>query len=95
MGLKAAYQEKLEAQIKEWSAKLTEMKAKADKAGADAKIQMYKQIDQLQAQKETAQQKLSQIKTAGAESWEALKAGSEKTLGDMKKTWEAIKSKFQ
>jgi hypothetical protein len=95
MGLKEAYQEKLEAQVKEWAVKLTELKAKADQAGADAKIQMYKQIDQLQAQKEAAQQKLSQIKSAGAESWEALKAGSEKTLADMKETWKALKSKFQ
>ena len=52
MKLKEAYQEKLEAQVKEWTAKLAEMKAKADQAGADAKTQMYKQIDQLQAQKE-------------------------------------------
>jgi uncharacterized coiled-coil DUF342 family protein len=95
MGLKEAYQEKLEAQIKEWSAKVTELKAKADQAGADAKIQMYQQIDQLRARKDAAQQKLTEIKAASADSWEALKTGSEKALGDLKKTWESMKSKFQ
>jgi uncharacterized protein YbjQ (UPF0145 family) len=94
MGLKEAYQEKLEAQIKEWTAKLTEMKAKADQAGADAKIKMYQQIDQLGARKEAAQEKLNEIKAASAESWEALKAGSEKALEEMKKTWESMKAKF-
>lgn len=94
MGLKEAHQEKIEAQIREWSAKLQEFKAKADKASAEAKIQMYQQIDNLQAKKEAAQQKLNEIKAAGAESWEALKAGSEKALAEMKKTWEEMKSKF-
>jgi seryl-tRNA synthetase len=84
MGLKEAYQEKIEAQIKEWTAKLQEYKAKADKASADVKIQMYQQIDHLRAQKEAAQQKLNEIKAASGDSWEALKAGSEKVLDEMK-----------
>jgi len=40
MGLKEAYQEKMEAQLKEWTAKLAEMKAKADLASADAKVHL-------------------------------------------------------
>jgi hypothetical protein len=94
MKLKEAYQEKFEAQIKEWSAKLQEYKAKADKASADAKIQMYQQIDRLRAQKEAAQHKLSEIKAASGETWEVLKAGSERALEEMKKTWEEMKSKL-
>jgi len=94
MRLKEAYQEKIEAQIKEWTAKLQEYKAKADMANADAKIQMYRKIDRLRAQKEAAQQKLSAIKAASGDSWEALKAGSERALEEMKKTWEEMKSKF-
>ena len=94
MGLKEAYQEKIEAQLKEWSARLHELKAKADKATADAKIEMDQQIDHLRAQKDAAQHKLNDLKGAGAESWETLKAGSEKALGEMKKTWESLKGKF-
>ena len=94
MGLKEAYQEKIEAQIREWTAKLQEYKAKADKASADVKIQMHQQLDHLRAQKEAAQQKLNEIKAASGESWEVLKAGSEKALEEMKKTWESVKSKF-
>jgi chromosome segregation ATPase len=95
MGLKESYQEKLEAQIKEWSAKLTELKAKADKAGAEAKVQMNQQIDQLRARTETAQQKLNEIKAASADTWEHLKASSEKAVEEMKKTWGSLKSKFR
>jgi hypothetical protein len=94
MGLKDAYQEKIEAQIKEWSAKLAEMKAKADKAGGDAKIHLYQQIDAMKARKEAAEEKLGELKQASAESWETLKEGMEKTLDEVKKTWEAMKAKF-
>ncbi|MFZ5449509.1 MAG: coiled coil domain-containing protein [Thermodesulfobacteriota bacterium] len=95
MGLKEAYQEKIEAQIKEWTARVQEYKAKADKASADIKIQMYQQIDRLRAQKEAAQQKLDEIKAASGDSWETLKAGSEKALDEVRKTWETLISKFK
>jgi hypothetical protein len=94
MGLKEAYQEKIEAQLKEWTAKLHEYKAKADKASADVKIQMYAQIDQLKAKKAALQEKLDETKTASGDSWEVLKGGSEKILEEMKNTWEGMKSKF-
>jgi len=95
MGLKEAYQEKLEAQLKEWSAKLNELKAKADKATAGAKVKMYQEIDDLKAKKEVAQQKLDEIKAAGAEKWESLKAASEKTMEDLKSKWASVKAKFR
>lgn len=94
MGLKEAYQEKLEAQIREWTAKLTELKVKADQAGADAKVHLYQQIEQFRARNQAAQQKLDEIKAASAESWETLKAGSERALDEVKKTWQSMKAKF-
>jgi hypothetical protein len=95
MGLKEAYQEKIEAQLKEWSAKISELKAKADKATADAKVKMYQEIDDLKAKREAAQQKLDDLKAAGAEKWENLKAASDKALEDLKGKWESIKAKFK
>ena len=44
MGLKEAYQEKLEAQFKEWSAKVMELQAKTEMAKADAKIELHKHL---------------------------------------------------
>ena len=47
-GKRKAYEEKLEAQLKEWSAQVALLKAKADNARADAKIEYYKIVDTLQ-----------------------------------------------
>jgi predicted nuclease with TOPRIM domain len=94
MGTKEAYQEKIEAQIKEWSTKLKEYKARADQAGAEVKVQMYQRIDRMRTQKEAAQEKLNEIKAANTQGWDALKTGTEKVVGTLKQTWEEMKSKY-
>ncbi len=94
MGLKETYQEKMEAQIREWTAKIKELKARADQATADLKIKMYKEIDELKARQAEAQKKLDQIRGASAEKWESLKASSEQVMEEWKKKWENVKSRY-
>jgi hypothetical protein len=48
------YVQKMEAQLKEWSAALDRMKAKADKASAETKLKMQRQIDDLKGAFERA-----------------------------------------
>lgn len=94
MGLKEAYQQKMEAQLKEWSAKIDLLKAKADKAEAGAKVEYYKQIDELRVKAEAAQTKLQQVKEAGEEAWETFKDGAEKAWAELKKAVESASAKF-
>ena len=91
MGLKEAYQEKLEAQFKEWSAKVMELQAKTEMAKADAKIELHKHLQTLKAKQEVAQQKLKELKEAGADAWEKAKPDLEKALENLKSAWESIK----
>ena len=94
MGLKEAYQEKLEAQLKEWSAKVKELQAKAGSAKADAKIELQKQLEGLHAKQEVAQEKLKEIKEASAAAWEKAKPGVEKAMTDLNSAWQRIKKQF-
>lgn len=94
MESKKAYQEKLEAQLKEWSAKIEELKGKGKKATAEAKVELDKQIEALRAKQEVVQQKVKQIKEAGSEAWEKLKGEAEKAVAEGKSLWEKVKAKF-
>ncbi len=94
MGLKEAYQEKLEAQLKEWSAKVKELQAKAEVAKADAKIELQKHLETLRAKHEAAQGKLKEIKEAGAAAWEKANPGVDKAMADLTSAWERIKKHF-
>ncbi|GJQ50784.1 hypothetical protein KsCSTR_30960 [Candidatus Kuenenia stuttgartiensis] len=87
MDKRKAYEEKLDAQLREWRSKIENLKAKADKANAEAKIEYYKNIDSLENDYKALQGKLQQLKSAAEESWEDIKAGSETA-------WEALKSAF-
>ena len=90
-----AYDEKLDAPFGDWSAQITLLKAKADKAKADAKIGYYKKIEALERKKEVAGTRLRELKNAGDEAWEELKAGTEKAWDEVKTAYHKTASKFK
>ena len=90
-----AYEEKLEAQFEEWNAQIALLKAKADKAKAEAKIEYYKYLEALQHKQEAAGTKLHELKTAGDEAWEELKTGAEKAWDEVKAAYHSAASKFK
>ena len=79
-----AYEEKLDAQFKEWNAQIALLKAKADKVKADAKIGYYKKIETLERKQEIAGTRLRELKNAGDGAWEELKTGAEKAWDEVK-----------
>ena len=89
MGIKESYEKKLQAQLDEWSAEIDKLKAKADNAEADAQLEHYKRIEELQSMQESAANKLTELKDAGDDALEDLQAGIDSTwesLGDALKS---------
>ncbi|MEW6246399.1 MAG: coiled coil domain-containing protein [Nitrospirota bacterium] len=90
-----AYQDKLEAQIKEWAAKIEVLKSKAEQAEASAKIEYHKQIEAISTKYEAAHTKLRELKEAGEDAWESLKTGAEKAWADLKEAVEHATAKLK
>lgn len=90
-----AYEEKLDAQLEEWNAQIALLKARADKARAEAKIEYNKTIEALQHKQDEARTKLHEIKTAGDEAWEDMKTGAEKAWDEVKAAFHSAASKFK
>lgn len=85
MSMKESYQQKLQAQMDEWSAEIDKLKARADKQNADVKLEYYEQIEGLRVKQKAATDKLSALMSASDDAWEELKAGVESawfTLGE-------------
>lgn len=95
MDKRKAYEEKLDAQLEEWNAQIALLKARADKAKAEAKIEYYKTIEALQRKQDEAGAKLRELKTAGDEAWEDIKTGSEKAWDEVKAAFHIAASKFK
>jgi hypothetical protein len=94
MSKKEAYEKKLEAQLQEWKTDIDKMKAKADKADAEAKLEYYKQIEELRTKQEAAQKKLTELKAAGESAWEDLKAGIDLAWTSLGESIKSARSRF-
>jgi len=87
--------DQLAAQLKEWSAKIDELEAKARVAKADVETNYENEIKQLKDKRDAAMKKLQELKGASAEAWEILKAGAETSWADLKKAVTAASEKFK
>jgi len=90
-----AYEKKLDAQLNALNAQIELLKAKADKAKVEAKIDYYETIEALQHKQKDAKAKLQELKTAGDEAWEDLKTGAEKVWAEVKTAYHDASSRFK
>ena len=91
---KEAYKAKMEAQLKIWSARLDGFKAKAEKASAEAKVELLKHVDELKAFEASAKKHVAEVETAAAESWQKAKGGLEHTWNQLSGSIEAVWAKI-
>ena len=85
MKTREAYLEKLEAQFEEWRAKAEVLKAKADKARTQAKIDYEKELTEIRAKQEAVQEKMKDLKDVGTGAWEDLRKGVESAWNEFTK----------
>jgi uncharacterized coiled-coil DUF342 family protein len=95
MSTKDAYKQKLQAQLSEWNAEIEKLRAKADNAEADARIEYQKQIEELRSMHETASAKLAELKGASDDAWEDLKVGIDRASSSLSEALKAAKSRFK
>ncbi|MGM0652278.1 MAG: hypothetical protein ACQES4_05790 [Bacillota bacterium] len=81
---KKAYQEKIEAQLKEWQAEVNKLRAQAEGKSADAKIVYMEKVKELEKEMEQARDKLESLKKAGENTWEEAKKEVEKEIVELK-----------
>jgi hypothetical protein len=95
MGTKDAYQEKLDARLKEFSIELEKLKAKASVMNADVRLQYERQLAELQSKREHADVKLGEIKHAGEGAWRELRTGAEHAFEELRRGARNAASKFK
>lgn len=95
MTAKQDFQQKLETQLKEWDAKLDELKAKALETKAEIRADYEKQLEILASKRATAQAKMQELRLRTEDAWEDLKGGTEKAWDEMRKALDQIASRFK
>ena len=94
-GSREHYQEQIESKLNEWGEEVEQIRKKADKLGAEARVKYQEQIEDLRARQETARKKLEDLKRTGGEAWEDLRSGAESALDELKKGVEGAVAKLK
>lgn len=94
-GMKKAYREKTEAQLREWGARIEGLRNKAAQLGADAKIGALEKIEELKKKVSEGTESLRELDTAGDADWEKLRSKLEGIAGGVKKGIEDITARFK
>ena len=89
--LRKAYESSLEAQLALWKADIDVLQAKARRAEVGAKVQFDKTLDRLQHTHAEAGKRLRSLQETGDETWESVKAGTEKAWSEFRDLFHATK----
>lgn len=95
MSKKEAYQKKLQGQLDEWRAEIDKLKARAEAADGDARLEYYKHVEELRARQNAASEKLEELRTASDEGWEDLKAGVDSAWDSLSRSIKSAASRFK
>jgi chromosome segregation ATPase len=95
MATKEEYQAKMESQLKDVTAKLADLMAKADQATSGAKEKYHGQISALKAKLQDTEGRLRELKSSGGDAWTALRDGTEKAWSELRGAVDGALSKFK
>jgi uncharacterized protein YicC (UPF0701 family) len=95
MKTKEEYIESLASELKEWSAQIDLLTAKAETATAEAKLKYAEELDALRAKKQAAAEKIKELEGASGDAWETVKETAERVWDDVRTGLASVASKFK
>jgi chromosome segregation ATPase len=78
-----AHVEKMEAELKEWGARLDKLTTEAHATRADVKADYRKRLDDLRQKYVAAENRFAELKAAGNGKWEIFQGGVEAAWYDL------------
>jgi len=95
METKDVYKQKMEAQLKEWTAQINLLEAKIENAGADLKVKGADELKALRAKQHAAAEKMKELEKASGEAWDQVKDTADKIWDELKTGVANAYSKFK
>ena len=90
-----AYREKLEAQLKEWKAKIEMLEKKAAEASGETKTELMRAIGELRQKNGLVKEKWAELQKESSAAWDTMKEGLEKAASEFKSTLNKVVSRFK
>lgn len=90
---KETYQDKIETELRVWSDRIEQLKAKVSTAQAEATATYQEQFNELATRQAEVAQKLRTLQQAGSDQWEDLRSSIEKALVALEESFDRTKEK--
>lgn len=94
MSMKVEYQNKLQEELDQLKAQIAKLTIMAEDADVHSHPDILNEIKELNAHKDTAQQRLDDIQAAEENNWMELKVSIEKTWHDLEEAVKAASARF-
>lgn len=94
MKSKDEYIEILASELKECSAQIDILTAKAERASADMKLRYAEELEALRAKQHAAAEKMQELEEAGSDAWVTIKETADKVWDDLRTGLASAVSKF-
>jgi len=88
---KDEYVSKVQKEMDEIKADIAKLKTKAKTATAKAKAELDREIKMSEDKWKVAEQKVSELKSASADTWKNMKSGVDNAIEDLKQSWTKAK----
>ncbi len=95
MDKKEEFRKKLEAQLKEWKAKIDDLESRGVKFTSEAKTELMREIEELRQKKGIVKEKWNEMQKAGGDSWDTMKEGVEKAAAELKGALNRVIARFK
>ncbi len=95
METRKLYQQKYEAQLREWEAKVDVVHAHAQKVAAQARLDLKPHLDAVRAKLEAAKSKLGGVAKATDDAWDGVKHDADGAWHDLKASVEGAFAAIQ
>lgn len=95
MKTKDEYIESLAAELKEWSAQIDLLNAKAENAAAEARLKYAEELDALRAKQQVAVLKIKELEAASGDAWQTVKETADKVWDDLRIGLASTVAKFK
>jgi chromosome segregation ATPase len=87
--------EKMQEQLKEWGLDLEKLKARANQARSDVKIEIDREVSRLRERLNEGQRNLEELKSQGAAASTEIRKGAENAWAELTKAFDSAKAKFK
>lgn len=91
---KKAYEKKQQAQLDEWAAEIDKLKAKAERADAEARIKISEELKDVEAMRKKAEDKFSELQSSSDDAWKDVKQGFDEASRSLASSLESAASRF-